>query len=49
MVLKLDRFDLGISKLGNDERGYGSRLILPILYNTWIFSWEINFTFGNRT
>ena len=32
----LDRFDLRISKLGNDERIYGSRLILPILSNTGI-------------
>ena len=46
MVLKFGSFDLRISKFGNDERVYGSQLILPILNKYWIFSWKINYIFG---
>ena len=34
-----------MSKLGNDERIYGSRVILPILIKYWIIGWEINIIF----
>ena len=42
----MDCSDLRISKLGNDERIYGSRVILPILIKYWIIGWEINIIFG---
>ena len=46
MIFKFGSSDVRISKLGNDERVYGSRLIFHFLHNYWIFSWDFNYIFG---